>query len=928
MSEEYDEGELKHIGILRRSGRYPWGSGKDAYQRSMDFKAHYEELKKKNLTPAQIAEGLGFVNDVTGKPSTTELRAAIAISTEQIFAANQARAAYLTDSQSGRGMSISAAARQMGTNESTVRGWLKASQGIKEGSLRATADALKGQLESKPYLDVGKGTHLYMGVSETKLRTALAMLKDEGYNIHPVKLPQLGTDKMTTFKVLTKGDIPWSEAKNAVVGGQLKVITKQSDDGGLTFKTPKAQPVSVDSKRIEVRWGPDGGKQMDGVIELRRNIEDLSLGASRYAQVRVAVDGTHYLKGMAMYADDLPKGVDIRFNTNKERSDNKLDAMKPMKELSKGKVDPDNPFGATTHPKVYVDKSGKEKTSPLNIVNEEGKWEDWSKSLSSQMLSKQSITLASKQLGEARSSREKELDTILSLTNPVVKHKLLEDFAETADAAAVHLKAAALPRQSTHVILPMNSVRPHEIYAPNFEPGEKVVLVRHPHGGPFEIPELTVNNRNPQARRILSNAKDAVGIHHSVADQLSGADFDGDTVLVIPNNDRSIKHVKAYKELQEFDPKAAYPGYEGMKPMSKKNTQTEMGKISNLITDMSIHNANKDEIVRAVKHSMVVIDAEKHGLNYKQSELDQGIKQLKVKYQGGPTKGASTIISRASSEARVPQRKYLTGTRGINPKTGEKVFIETGDTRTVTKTKTYKRTGETVTRTEVVPKETKGTKMEFAKDARTLMSDKDPQPMERTYAEHANAMKALGNRARKETLGIKMPKQSAAAKHHYAKEVASLDAKLKIAQRNAPLERRAQAIGNATAKAKIDSHPEWDKDDIKKAKFQSLEDARQLTGANKIKIGALDEHGHSTLTDREWEAIQAGAVSATKLREILTHADMDRVKELSTPRRRTSLTPGQLARVKQMSASGRSTSEIAAELGLPRSTVVDNLKLG
>ena len=918
--------ELSHIGIARRSGRYPWGSGRDKYQRSRDFKAYYDEMKKAGLSDTEIAEGIGIHLSKTPGPThfkTTDLRAAIAASTEHVSEQNRIQATRLKQTN----MSNTAIAKEMGTNESTVRGWLKQYEGIKEGSLKATTENLKAELENKPFLDVGKGTNLYMGISDTKLRVSLSMLKDEGYEVHPVKLPQLGTDKMTTYRVLAKPGTPWIDAKNAVTEGRLRTIAAQSDDNGTTYRTAKPQPVSVDSKRIDVRWGDKGGAEMDGVIELRRGVEDLDLGKAKYAQVRVAVDGSHYLKGMAMYSDDLPKGVDIRFNTNKKEADSggtKLGAMKPMK-LANGKIDPDNPFGATTYQRTFLGKDGKTRTSPLNIVNEEGAWDKWSNALSSQMLSKQSLTLATNQLGKTQTGKQRELETILKLNNPVVRQKLLEEYADSADAAAVHLKAAALPRQSNHVILPINSIRKDEIYAPNFENGDKVVLVRHPHGGPFEIPELTVNKNNREARRILGGAKDAVGIHHSVAAQLSGADFDGDTVVVIRNNSRQVKTQKPWKELQEFDAKEIYKIPEGnatIKRMTKKNTQTEMGKISNLITDMSIHNANKDELVRAVKHSMVVIDAEKHGLNYKQSEKDNGIAQLKTKYQGGPTKGAATIISRASSDARLPKQKLLSGKRGVNPITGEKVFVPTGESfqRPIKDKKTGLPTG----KFETVQKTTKGTKMEFAKDAKTLMSS-NPQPMEKLYAQHANAMKALANKARLEWLAIPLPKQSAKAKEVYRNEVASLDAKLKLALRNAPLERRAQAIGNAMAKARIDANPGLDKDDIKKIKFQSLEDARLLTGAAKIKIGSKDSKGNSTLTAREWEAIQAGAVSATKLKDILTHADMERVKELATPKGRGSLTPGQLARARQMEATGRSVTEIAQELGIPRSTVADNL---
>lgn len=901
-----------------------------------------DEMRAKGLTPSQIAEGLteyANINKPEGardvKISTTQLRAAVASSTEQIRGENTNTAIKLLKT----GMSTSAIGREMGVNESTVRGWLKTAESAKEGSLKATADVLKAEVEKKQFLDVGKGEHLYLGISFTKFNTAVAMLQDEGYEVHSIKVPQLGTGKMTNYKVLAKPGVTWNETRLAVNRGELRVITAQSDDGGLTFRTPKDQPVSVNSKRIDVRYAEDGGTKMDGVIELRRGVEDLSLDAKRYAQVRVAVDGTHYLKGMAMYADDLPDGVDMRFNTNKSKTDSKvlaegkLGTMKPMKTDADGNVDPDNPFGATTRPKMYVDKKGKEQTSPLNIVNEEGRWDQWANNLSSQMLSKQPLTLASAQLGKVKTAKQEELDEIMALTNPVVKRKLLQEFADSADAAAVHLKAAHLPRQSTHVILPMNSMRPNEIYAPNFDNGERVVLVRHPHGGPFEIPELVVNNKNRTAQRILENAKDAVGIHHSVAEQLSGADFDGDTVLVIPNDHRKVKTRPPLEGLKGFDPKTDYkiPDDDTTTPrMTKQNTQTEMGKISNLITDMTIHKANDDEITRAVKHSMVVIDAEKHGLNYKQSERDHGIANLKKTYQKASKSGsggASTLISKASSEDRVPQRKQLSGAKGIDPKTGEKVFVPTGRTR---KIPIDPNTGKPLKRPpggfkpsdyehfKEEPLTTKGTKMEFVKDAFDLSSG---QPMENVYAAHANAMKALANQARKADVELKMPKQSSAAKAVYAKEVASLDAKLAISQRNAPIERRAQVIGNAMAKARIEANPGLDKDDIKKINYQSLEEARLITGAGKKRIGSEE----MPLTDREWEAIQSGAISSSKLGEILSNADMKRVRELATPKPRTSLTPGQMARARQMEAQGRPMSEIADSLGLPRSTIIDNL---
>lgn len=925
---------LEHIGIKRRSGRYPWGSGGNEVARSKAFRGYYDELKEKGLTEAQIVEGLGL-------PSSTELRATIAASTEILFSENQSMAARL----SAKKMSNSAIAERMlgdKSKESTIRGWLAAPEGVKEGSLRATAESLKSQLENKPFLDVGKGTEHYLGITDSKLKTSIALLRDEGYELHEVYLPQLGTGKYTRYKILTKEGITKKEAYEAAYEGRVQNVHEYSDDGGLTFKRPELKPVSLDLKRVEVRYGDEGGAQMDGVIELRRGVDDISLGANKYAQVRMAVNDSHYLKGMAIYATDLPDGVDVRFNTNKKRADapNKTDAMKPFKTVKDKdgveSTDTANPFGATTKKHVYLDKNGKEKTSVLNMVNEEGRWDEWSKSLSSQMLSKQSLRLAADRLAETRVSKQKQLDEIMALTNPVVKKKMLDEFAETADSDAVHLKAAALPRQSSKVLLPMNSMRPNEIFAPDYDTGDKVVLVRYPHGGPFEIPELTVNNRNLRARAIMGGARDAVGIHHSVAEQLSGADFDGDAVLVIPNNDGRVKTRPPLAGLKNFDPKEIYPNTPGMRVMKKEDTQREMGRISNLITDMTIHKADDNELAAAVRHSMVVIDAEKHKLNYKQSEQDNGIAALKKKYQtveGRSGTGAATIISRASSDARVPEQRLRRAQDGgpVDPKTGKLVWEKTGASTMVPDMKTVKgvkvqktdpKTGEPLFKEKFA--ETKGSKMEFTDDAFTLSSG---QPMENLYAAHANSLKGMANQARKTSVSIKDPKISKAAKALYSKEVESLNAKLQIAQRNAPIERRAQTIGNAIAKARIDANPQLDKDDIKKIRFQSLEDARIQTGATKKKLGD-PRYPEQNITSREWEAIQAGAIASTRLREILSNADMNRIKELATPRARTALTPGQMARAKSMRTNGKSLTDIAAALGIPRSTLTDNLNNG
>src|SRR5678810_207540 len=303
---------------------------------------------------------------------------------------------------------------------------------------------------------------------------------------------------------------------------------------------------------------------------------------------------------MAMYKDDLPPGVDLEFNTSKHSTGNKMDAFKELKD------DPDLPFGSVIARQVtHTDKNGNRKvTSVMNIVNDQGDWDRWSSSLSSQMLSKQSNALATQQLRMTVERRHQELAEIMSLTNPTLRQKLLNEFADGADAASVHLKAAAIPNQKTHVILPVNTMKDTEVYAPNYKNGERVALVRFPHGGKFEIPELTVNNRNPQARKLLGNAENAIGINHRVAQRLSGADFDGDTVLVIPNNKGLIKSSPALAGLKNFDPVARYPHYEGMPRMTPRTKQLEMGIVSNLITDMTIKGATNEELAQAVRHSM------------------------------------------------------------------------------------------------------------------------------------------------------------------------------------------------------------------------------------------------------------------------------------------------------------------------------------
>lgn len=856
--------ELYHYGTARHSGRYPWGSGKDPYQSGDSFLATVAELKAKGLTEAEIAKGLGI--------STTQLRARKAI----VKNANRKEDMAMAMRLKQKGYSNVAIGDRMGINESSVRSLLDPQLREQRDILENTADMLKESVDSKGFIDIGAGVENQIGVSREKLQTAASMLQQEGYTVHYVKVQQLGTGQFTTIKVLAPPNTPYSEVFNNQ--DKIKTLQEYSEDGGRTFFGIHP-PENFPSSRLEVLYGNEGGIEKDGVIELRRGVDDISLGSANYAQVRIAVDGKRYLKGMAMYSDDLPPGVDIRFNTNKPNTGNKLNALKPLKD------DPDNPFGA-------VIKPGGQK-GVINIVNEEGDWSKWSKNLSSQMLSKQSPILAKKQLGLAFDSKKEAFDEINALTNPAVKKKLMGTFADECDSAAVHLKAAALPRLASHVILPVPSLKETEIYAPNYRNGEKVVLIRHPHGGKFEIPELTVNNRHSAAKAALGKAKDAVGINAKVAERLSGADFDGDTVLVIPNNSGRVKTSPALSGLKDFDPKRAYPAYPGMPKMSKKAKQQKMGDISNLITDMTIKGASTDEIARAVRHSMVVIDAETHNLNYKQSYVDNGVAALKKKYQGKASAGASTLISRASSETRVPEVK---GNYKIDPKTGAKVYTKTNASYVDSKGKTVYRT-------------TKSTKMAETSNAFSLSSG---TPMESVYATHANKLKALGNTARKVVISTPSIRRSPSAAKTYSKEVSSLSAKLNEALKNAPRERQAQLLANTVVKNKIRDNPNMDPQDIKKIKGQALTEARTRMGAKKPYVD---------ITAREWEAIQSGAISNNKLESILNNTDLDKVKALATPRTALTMTPAKIGRAKSMLQLGYTQAEVADALGVSATTI-------
>lgn len=994
IAESLRDNELMHYGMPRRSGRYPYGSGKKAYQHSRDFLGRIEELKKSKFTYTDddgktwtgdnaIAKSMGL--------TTSEYR-------RQISWANYER--RILDVETAKslrsdGLGYTEIGRKMNMPESTIRSLLNPKSEDRMHQAMNTVEFLRKQLDEKGMIDVGTGVERELGISKERLELALDYLqKADGCPVYKGGIPQVtNPGQQTNQRVLC---LPGTEHKEIYQFENVKTINDYvTRDGGDTYEKKFTYPSSLDSKRLMIRYkddvGADGAKGIDkdGIIELRRGVDDLSLGESRYSQVRILVDGTHYLKGMAVYSDNMPDGVDVVFNTNKSKD---VPMQKVLKEIKK---DPDNPFGSAIKDADqggqywYTDsKTGKKKLGLINKRADEGDWTEWADALPSQFLGKQSLNMAKKQLDLAKADKQAEFDEYCSLTNPTIKKHLLEKFADNCDSAAVHLKAAALPGQKYHVIIPINNLKENEVYAPGYEPGTKLALIRYPHGGTFEIPILTVNNKNKLGKQIIgTDSIDAVGINAKVAERLSGADFDGDTVMCIPTHDKGgkvkITSTPPLKGLEGFDPKLAYGTKEKIGDDGKvhyyrndqeikvmKNTGTEMGKISNLITDMTLAGATQDELARAVRHSMVVIDAEKHKLDYKASEIENNIAALKQKYQpkdNGRSGGASTILSKAKGETSVekrqgsykvnmpdspdydpsrpvgaklwkaaddlyyPVRKYDSSTKmmTLTKTDGKKITYDVTDEKARAKYEpiqsidkdgnvTYTNKAGDIsykykTRTQ------ESTKMAETDDAYTLVS-KSRHPMELVYADYANSMKALANKARVEMKTTGKIDYDSKAKATYQKEVDSLMTKLNDALLNTTRERQAQRLANAEVKAKQAQDPTMKADAVKKAGQQAITKYRQEVNSVSRRERSIE------INDREWEAIQAGAISENTLKKILNNADIDKLRERATPRLTNSLSTAQVNRIKALSASNYTLEQIASKMGISTSTAYKYLK--
>jgi len=933
-SNDSNDDVLMHYGTKRHSGRYPWGSGDAPYQHSGDFLSRVNELKKQGMTAKQISEELEM--------EIKEFRVYEAI------ASNQRRAELITHCKNlhEKGYSNLEISRKLGIPDTTVGNYIRANEIAKQTGAQATAEVLKKKVDEKGIIDVGKSAELSLGCSRNMLDEALIVCQADGYFVSNRRVNQpTNPGKSTTIRVIAP---PGTQQKDLYHEEIHTIDDYHSHDGGATYVKTQP-PSSLDSKRIYVRYAEDGGKDKDGVIEIRRGVEDLSLGNSHYAQIRTLVDGKAYIKGMALYSDDIPEGYDILINSNKKRGTSLMPDENGKGVLKPAEKDPKNPFGAlikTGEREEYRDpetgevvkvtaggqyeykdpKTGKMKLSPINKTREEGDWNEWSDTLPSQFLAKQKPEFIQTQLKLSIADRKEELDEIMALENPSLRKKYLMDFAGDCDTNAATLSAAALPRQKYQVILPLTDIKDTEVYAPNYKDGEKVALVRFPHENTGQIPILTVNNKNAEGKRVLgANALDAVGINAHVAERLSGADFDGDTVLVLPtgkNKATSVTNREPLDGLKDFDTKMAYPGIPDPKSptgysnkIMKKGAdqQKQMGMVSNLIMDMTLKGASDQELACATKHSMVVIDSAKHHLDYEASKRDNNIDALTKRWKGhiDPetgrySTGASTLLTMAGSEARIPLRK---GSGIIDKETGEITYRTAPDSERFYKDKK----GKTVERF------TKVDRMSITKDPYTLSSG---TVQEEAYAGYASELKSLANYARKTAVNTPTMTYSKEAAAKYAPEVKSLDEKLLMVNKNRPRERQAQLRADARIDERMqyykDDHPDYGKTELnkyrKKVAQQEMTKAREEVGAKSIKID---------ITPREWEAIQAGAIHSSKQSDIFQKCDQDQLRKYAMPKDRPALTQAKINKIEAMKNSGYSNTEIADAIGVSRSTVIN-----
>ena len=286
---ESEEKSLTHYGMPRRSGRYPWGSGEDPYQHSIDFLGRVEEMRKNKFTYTD-KDGKTWTGDNAIAKSmgltSSEFRIELSLCNSERRMKQVARAQSLRDD----GLGYTEIGRLMGVRESTVRSWLEEKAAAKMVEARLTADFIQDQVDKYGMVDVGKGAAAELRISNERMKEALYILENNGYPVYGGGIPNVtNPGKQLNQTVVCK---PGTKANEIYDFSKVHALNEDryiTRDGGETFVKKFQYPASMDSKRMMIRYNEEGGLEKDGIVEIRRNVPDLSLGESRYAQVRILV---------------------------------------------------------------------------------------------------------------------------------------------------------------------------------------------------------------------------------------------------------------------------------------------------------------------------------------------------------------------------------------------------------------------------------------------------------------------------------------------------------------------------------------------------------------------------------------------------------------------------------------------------------------
>lgn len=216
--------------------------------------------------------------------------------------------------------------------------------------------------------------------------------------------------------------------------------------------------------------------------------------------------------------------------------------------------------------------------------------------------------------------------------------------------------------------------------------------------------------------------------------------------------------------------------------------------------------------------------------------------------------------------------------------------------------------------------------MESVDNAEDIMSDKTynkktgkwekipnkmPNEKEIIYATYANNLKALGNEARKKSiLASKEITYNKALAKEYEDEIKSIDAKLKDQRKYAPRERQAQRQASYVVRCKIDQNGGWDS--VEKEDRDKI--AQQAIAAQRAKYDSKRQM--ITLTKREWEAVEKGALRKSMVQDLIKNLDSDYLKEHVMPKSDSNIPANKLSRMKAMLKNGYTIKEVADQLNV------------